>query len=613
MSLPRTRRSFFRQAISLPAWPLLAAAETAVPRATLEHTPYLQDVGLNRATVIWAALGDGVQPLAIEYSSDPQFSHFTTVFGGRSAVPGQPFTQFRAAIGGLAASTRYYYRLAGDAANAPWTFRTASHSGPMKFLALGDSGVLSEEQTRLRKLMEAEDASLVLHTGDLAYPDADYVSLSRNYLQPFARVMAQTPFFPCAGNHDVDMDGGAAFRAYHALPGSRTGDPQSALYYSFDWGDVHFTAIDSNTIGDPEAAGRMIEWVEKDLAASSKPWRVVYWHHAPFDVARGLEPLPKKCRESLIPFMERHGVQLVLAGHNHSYQRTKALSGNEAVAPGRGITYITTGGGGAGLYEAPVDELSAVSNIIHHYLSVEVAGSQMRVRAIGVDGREIDNFLLRPLPVLSRNSVVNAASYFPAVAPGALVSIFGGSLAFEERKANGAALRALNGTEVTLDGQTLPLFFISPGQINTQLPFDTPAGSHTLIVANANGVTSTTITVADAAPGIFSAARLDGSPISAQAAANPGEVVKILATGLGRVHGNPEAGKPAAADFPVALLVELLVGQTAVPTISANLVSGLAGIYEVVAALPPDLAPGLLQVRLTSNGQRSNHFSVFVR
>ncbi len=137
-------------------------------------------------------------------------------------------------------------------------------------------------------------------------------------------------------------------------------------------------------------------------------------------------------RRLVNPIVERYGVHLVLAGHEHAYERTVPLSAHEQQPEGSGTVYVTTGGGGAGLHNVGIQPETAISQSVHHYLRIDVEGSSMTVRAIGLQGQEIDRFTLRPAPMILAGGVVNVGDFTSSVAAGGLVAIFGRNLALRE-------------------------------------------------------------------------------------------------------------------------------------------------------------------------------------
>src|SRR5262249_26307766 len=143
----------------------------------------------------------------------------------------------------------------------------------------------------------------------------------------------ETAYYPCLGNHE--RKGAPYFRFFNV--------PEE---YSFDYGNAHFVALDSNRPESEYAAQE--EWLRKDLAAHKQTkGRILFFHHTVHTCVdkpgRRLESAERAKR--LEPIFAAGRVQLVINGHDHDYQRHVA----------RGITYIVTGGGGAPLYSVTPD------------------------------------------------------------------------------------------------------------------------------------------------------------------------------------------------------------------------------------------------------------------
>jgi uncharacterized protein (TIGR03437 family) len=247
-------------------------------------------------------------------------------------------------------------------------------------------------------------------------------------------------------------------------------------------------------------------------------------------------------------------------------------------------------------------------------------------------------FYLPPdfLPRVPAESAVNAASLGQAVAPGSLISIFG------ERLSNGNQVGTtiplagrLNTVEVRMGNLRLPLFFVSPAQINTQLPFDLPIGPVTLTVSNVDrsGASFRTAPLVDFAPGIFSfggdgtgqgtiliagtgqVARPAVDPISRPA--KRGEVVEIYCTGLGKVNNPPLLGQPSPANPPATTLVMPIVtiGGVRSEVLFSGLSPGFVGIYQVNVRVAPNTPPGLfipVSLQMGPDGPESNTVTIAV-
>jgi len=592
----------------------------------------------NRATVLWTTNEPGSG--SVQFATDPAFTAPVTVQArARRIEPAasqleRAFTQFETELTGLTANTRYYYRvflgaerLLPNATAAEFSFRTAPSSGEFRFLAFGDSGGNTPEQYDLRDLMLAERASLALHTGDIAYPFGTHQTYELYYLQVYRDLMRQLPTYPAVGNHDVDIQDGAAYLDIHALPVEGVAQRDHKRYYSFDWGDAHFVSLDSNLLPDVGRRSTMLEWLSEDLARTRKIWKIVMWHHAPYDGLRGEEPESRAARDFVVPVLESHGVQLVLASHHHIYERTHPLLRGER-ASGRageeGIVYVTTGGAGGGLHDlGPPTAVSALAISEAHFARVDVDGARLTISAIGLGGRVLDTLTITPRPTLGRSVPVNAATLRQPVAPGSLISIFGQHLSPQQLAAPGLPLPVeLSGVKVSLDGRQLPLAFVSPERITAQLPFGAVgAGSLRIVNGAATVPVEVPLNVLRVAPGIFgtpsgpSVVGGNGALVSAANPAVAGETVSLFMTGLGDVASEIAAGAPAPFSplVPVQARVEVEVGgKRSIPSF-AGLAPGQAGVYQVNAQVPGDLATGRHSLVVLADGVRSNEIVLDVR
>jgi uncharacterized protein (TIGR03437 family) len=199
---------------------------------------------------------------------------------------------------------------------------------------------------------------------------------------------------------------------------------------------------------------------------------------------------------------------------------------------------------------------------------------------------------------ISLAGVVNAASFAQGpVAPGSMISIFGTGLATKTVQASSLPLPTnLDGTTATVGGLAVPLFFVSPGQINAQLPFQVSAGSAQLIVRNSSGSTATrSITIAVASPGVFTiTSDGKGNAIAVHADfrlvrkitgenAQADETIILFCTGLGAVDNFSSAGTVAPSS-PLASTVQKptvsMDGRPAQVTFS-GLAPGFIGLYQI--------------------------------
>lgn len=469
------------------------------------RSPYLQYVQADRASVLWTTLAPMGGSVTISNESGPVA---TVKASMRTFLPqetGQPtpFYQYRADLSSLTPGTSYTYSVSLDGQPAPtalapqFRFRTAA-PGKFSFLAFGDTGENSEPQRQVIRAMGAEPGvSMAIHTGDLAYPFGSYAQYETAYFAMNAARMASLPLYPTPGNHDYLGDGAAAYLSSLAAPECGVAEEDQGRYYSFDWSDAHFVSLDSNLL-PYDQSDRMLAWLARDLAATRKFWKIVYFHHPPYPTGHHREdPFSAIVRQRVLPMLESAGVQFVIGGHEHGYERTFPLRGGEVVGPNNpSTTYVITGGGGAGLQELGFLPQTLKTVSAFHYVRVDVDGPRLTVRALDPDGTELDNFQLAPVPHFTAKGLVNGGDFSPAVAPGSLATLFGFNFALRE---------ATSQNEVTLriDGQPVPLYYASPSQLNFQLP-DSLAASARIEVTTANGLASQIVAIAECAPSVIS-------------------------------------------------------------------------------------------------------------
>jgi uncharacterized protein (TIGR03437 family) len=254
--------------------------------------------------------------------------------------------------------------------------------------------------------------------------------------------------------------------------------------------------------------------------------------------------------------------------------------------------------------------------------SGDLTGSGARA-AIAIDAPRTAVLLLDRVPVIAPLGVRNAATgALPGrVAAGSLISIIGANLAAEPLSGPVNPLaQTLGSVTVRVGASFLPLLFVSPGQINAQLVSGLPPGIHTLALRVGNAAeTSLEFEVARNAPGLFSAAAVDpslgaffragGEAVTPEKPAHPGEIVAILATGLGPYRETPPDGFSVEESSAYSLMdaVEVVAGGQWVVPLYAGRTGAVAGVDVVRFAIPSGAtASGLLEVRVIVNGRESN-------
>lgn len=267
--------------------------------------------------------------------------------------------------------------------------------GTWTFAALGDYGSGSAEQAEVAASLLARSPDMVLTLGDNVYQFGLGVEYHRHWDPPelFGKIRSTIPVFPSLGNHDLRITPQAYFHRFPELAGAR--------YYDFHRGGIHFLAVDSNQSLAP--GSEQHAWLERELAASTDAFRVLYMHHPVKSSAPRSEG--SRMEEFLGPLLARHGVDLVLTGHEHHYERSGPL--NEY-----GTIQVIHGGGGAEVHPfvTPPGEWSLHRNADFGHLEFEVRGDALIGRNILRDGTEEDTFVV---PRHARQAAIAGASLIP--------------------------------------------------------------------------------------------------------------------------------------------------------------------------------------------------------
>jgi MYXO-CTERM domain-containing protein len=361
-STVRPRFSAFSLALAL------ALASAGASAAEIRKGPYLQALGQTAVTVK-VEMGTP-ETVTVDVTGPDGFK------ASRTADMPRRFQALR--IEGLKPATTYEYRVSAPGTSSePARFTTAPPDNrPYRFVLYGDSRSDPAAHLAVMRGIEATAADFLVQTGDMVYSGGDEEEW-QDFFKVEGKLLASRSVFAAVGNHELlpDSSGSVAFLRYFASVES-DGHERPQLYGSFRWSNTRFFLLNAmdNWSGDERA------WLRAELsAAMTEPGlvhRFAVLHHGPFSSGRH-GGNTRLIQEGIVTMLRDHKVDLIMAGHDHIYERGE----------GQGLKYVISGGAGAPLYarEHPSPE-TAYFESVHHYVEMAVDGEKVEMvakRAIG--------------------------------------------------------------------------------------------------------------------------------------------------------------------------------------------------------------------------------------
>lgn len=290
-------------------------------------------------------------------------------------------------LGPLSPDTSYRYRVRTSAgtllAEATFTTPPPPQARAISFAAVSDSGWPGGAESQVAQAIRGSTPApeFLLHAGDVIYPRGGREGYGPWLFEPFAQVLDHVPLFPGVGNHDLETERGAPWLEAFVTPANDA--TRDERHYSFDWGDVHVLVLDvASTLCRP--GGSQWRFAADDLSLARGAWKVVVLHYPPYSA--GPSGGNNDVVQHLVPLFESRRVDVVLSGHDHTYQRFK---------PRGGVQYLVIGGGGAP--PDPLKESSelAFSRSVNHFLRGRADASSLLLEAVDLQGVVFDSVLLR--------------------------------------------------------------------------------------------------------------------------------------------------------------------------------------------------------------------------
>lgn len=313
-------------------------------------------------------------------------------------------------INGLKRGQKYYYEVYTNdeklVSGKEYYFITEKeNNSAFSFYAMGDIGESSKksgfQDVTARQISYLKNKpNFGIGLGDIVYKDGESEWYDEYFFNPMLPVLKNIPFYPALGNHDWNKDPGENFTKEWKLPNNEH-------YYSFNYSNAHFIALDSWN-GDLYEKEKQVAWLENNLknAQNKYDWILVYLHHNGKTCTYKKE---YKQVSELYSLFAKYNVDLVLNGHAHTYERLHPFDGNGNVIESyrantkiypeikNGFIAITTGAGGK--LKKRWRPIKCDENIVAkaehrgHFCVIEIEGKKLKLRAYAsINGDMFDEF-----------------------------------------------------------------------------------------------------------------------------------------------------------------------------------------------------------------------------
>lgn len=454
----------------------------AADDSTLVRGPYLQLATPTSIVIVWRTMGEteatvryGLGPSRLDQSCPseaivvrrPAAKDKKPPLGSLHSAP-DGTVQYEATLSGLEPDTVYYYsvddgkrQLAGS--DKAHFFRTHPLPGtkkPFRFWVVGDSGTGGSAQAAVHTAMlkhvteQKRPLDFYLHVGDMAYPKGTDDEFQRNFFDMYQPTLRNVVCWASMGNHEgytsKGMTGVGPYYDAYVCPkrGEAGGLPSTTeAFYSFDYGNAHFICLDSHDL-DRKPTGVMAQWLRADLDKTKADWLIAFWHHPPY--TKGTHDSDKEgqlieMREEIMPILESGGVDVVLTGHSHIYERSMLIDGayhtpsiidgvvlddgdgdpqgdgaykkSAGLHPHQGTVQVVTGHGGAGVGRRGTIPFMKRVFVEHGSTIVDVQDDTLTAVMVNSDGKTRDLFSIVKRGNVTPQIVANPRAMPPFLAP----------------------------------------------------------------------------------------------------------------------------------------------------------------------------------------------------
>jgi predicted phosphodiesterase len=345
----------------------------------LTKGPFVLGVYRDRAALMWETETEG--PCKLYYGKDQKLDKYVesmpeTNRAGEEAVKKLAFIH-KVWLEDLEPGGFYDYRFTGPGfEDKIYRFRAVpANTDQVRFIVYGDSRTRPSVHRRLVEQMIKKKVDFVVNCGDLATKGDKYEQWGPQFFEPLKGLAETVPVYIAKGNHE-----------------GKNGNYEKLLIpkgqensFGFDYGPVHYFCADNVTEGLKDKD--QLNLIIADAGASDAKWKFVSYHVPSVNFGGHWSAWGYP---DALPGLSKAGVDFVLAGHSHLYERFRPIAPPDG-ADGNYVTYITSGGGGVFMHSIKPNVYHAVTEKKHHFCLFDIKGNKLTMDTIGIDGRVIDH------------------------------------------------------------------------------------------------------------------------------------------------------------------------------------------------------------------------------
>ncbi len=349
---------------------------THISYANITKGPYLNIPKQSSIVIMWES--DHSEQALLKYGKTKKVKHILKTAPMDSS---NNLFLYQMKISDLDNGHKYFYQvIMSDTVSELSYFKTApAKDTAIKLVAVGDSRTGHEVHRKISETINELSPDLIISMGDLVGDGGNFEEWGPHYFQPAADIINHIPLVSTLGDHDTNIDNGKNFNYYF-----RYNKTHEQVWFSYDYGPAHFVSLDYRA----EYDSSMITWFEQDMQQTDANWKFVYLHRPSYNLGGhrtnwGAGVYPDLYR--------KYQVDIVFTGHSHLYERFYPMRPSKEKNSWP-VTYITTGGAGAGLYEAIDHEFTAFTKSINHFITIKLTENSLEFKALLPDKTLLDEF-----------------------------------------------------------------------------------------------------------------------------------------------------------------------------------------------------------------------------